>query len=896
VGVKQSICEFGGKVIEVSGADIPEKEAKFLLGGKGAGLVKMSRRGIPIPPGFILTTEVCKKFNELGDRLPAGLEIEIGASMKRLEEKMGRKFGDPKDPFLVSIRSGGPVSMPGMMDTILNLGLTEAGVQGLAQSTSNERFAWDTYRRFIQMFGEIVLEVPANEFDTILNEERTKAKVVSDIEVPADSIRRIAGAFKELIRKKTGHVFSDEPKKHLLLAIEAVFRSWNNRRAMKYREIHQIPNHYGTGVVVQAMVFGNYNGKSGTGVVFTRNPSTGRKGLFGEYLMQAQGEDIVAGIRTPQPINRESAPEKYSGITMQYELSEAYSELARYATQVENFEREMQDMEFTVQEGRLWILQTRRGKRTARAALNIATDMVHEGMLTREGAVLRMAPEDLDHLLHPVFSPNAKRVVLAKGLPASPGAASGKIVFTADEAEQMAKNGEKVILVRDETSPEDIHGMQAAKGILTCRGGMTSHAAVVARGMGKCCIVGCAELEIDSTSETMETPGGKKFGKGDVISLDGSTGEVLDGAVLTVEATSDPLLEELLSWADDIRKLGVRANADTPKDCRTARQFGAQGVGLCRTEHMFFEKNRINWVRQMILAETKEERVKFLEKLFPFQLEDFRAIFHEMAGLPVTIRLLDPPLHEFLPRKKAEITSLAKRLEIDSQELSERIERLHEFNPMLGHRGCRLAVTYPEIYEMQVRAIMTAAVEEEMASKNSVLAEIMIPLVMNVRELEIVKKLVIDQAEAVQKTLGHRIRYWVGTMIELPRAAIVAKEIAERVDFFSFGTNDLTQTVLGLSRDDSSRFIPAYKEAGIFQDDPFASIDKDGVLEFVKLGIERGRSGKAKLKIGVCGEHGGDPASIKEFHSAGVDYVSCSPLRIPIARLTAAQAVLKNNH
>ncbi|MFH1018231.1 MAG: pyruvate, phosphate dikinase [Pseudomonadota bacterium] len=879
------------------GGSIREKPGKLVetLGGKGAGLVQMSLLGVKVPPGFVITTDVCREYLKKPGKPPTGLEAEMKKSMQTLEKIVGRKFGDANDPLLVSVRSGAPVSMPGMMDTILNLGLTRKGVAGLAKVYGNEHFAWDSYRRLIQMYSDVVLEVNDELFEHVLTETRNRFGVKSDSELSTEALKDVADRFLAIVEKEAGQPFPDDAWKQLMLAVMAVFRSWNNKRAQTYRRINKLPDHMGTAVNVQTMVFGNRGNLSATGVLFSRNPSTGEKGIYGEYLVNAQGEDVVAGIRTPAPMNRGTAPKGYTGPTLEDQFPAIYKELAATVVKLEKYFRDMQDIEFTVEEGKLWILQTRSGKRTARAALRTATDFVKEGLLKKNEALLRVKPKDLDQLMHPIFDPSAKRDVLAKGLPASPGAVSGKVVFTAEDAEEWANRGEKVILVRAETSPEDIGGMQAAQGIVTSRGGMTSHAAVVARGMGKCCIAGCNDLSVSAEEKVIVTAKGERISEGTVLSLDGITGEVLRGALSTVPPSLEGLLDVFLSWADAVRTLGIRANADTPVDCATARKLGAAGVGLCRTEHMFFDKSRIDWVRRMILAETVEDRVRFLDKIFPFQLEDFRGIFREMQGFPVTVRLLDPPLHEFLPNKEDEIEELAQRLQIDAKMLTRRIEKLHEFNPMLGHRGCRLGITYPEIYRMQVRAIVTAAIDVTEQTGKPVYPEIMIPVVMDEREFEILKEDAVAVAEEVKKVRKSKLAYLVGTMIELPRAALRAGEIAKSAQFFSFGTNDLTQTCMGLSRDDSSRFLPAYVEKGIFPEDPFASIDAYGVLELVQIGTERGRKQNPKLKVGVCGEHGGDPASIGYFHKLGLNYVSCSPRRVPIARLAAAQASLKKS-
>ncbi|HLG20348.1 MAG TPA: pyruvate, phosphate dikinase [Bdellovibrionota bacterium] len=871
-----------------------DKNLVQLLGGKAAALADMSRLGIPVPPGFTLTTEVCSEFYVGNQTLPLGLESEIQEAMGRLERTIGRKFGDANDPLLVSVRSGAPVSMPGMMDTILNLGLTRESVTGLAKISGDERFAWDTYRRLIQMFSNVVLDVGHEKFEEILRRFKKERKIRSDFELDAATLRKISDEYHALVRSSAGRDFPEDSWEQLRLSTEAVFRSWNTARAVTYRRIHSIPENLGTAVTIQAMVFGNRGADSGTGVLFTRNPSTGEPGLMGEYLLNAQGEDVVAGIRTPISINGKRT-DAQSEPTLEERMPEIYRELERTSKSLETHYTDMQDIEFTIEKGKLWILQTRTGKRTAHAAVRIAVELVHEGIIRNREAVIRIEPKDLDQLLHPIFDPDAKKTVVAKGLPASPGAACGKAVFTAERAEQMGKKGERVLLVRAETSPEDIGGMHAAQGILTSRGGMTSHAAVVARGMGKCCVVGCSDVEVRSDEGFFVSTNGTKVREGEVISLDGSTGEVFLGEVPTIQAGVGDYFGEFMAWADALRILKVRANADTPADCKIARQFGAQGVGLCRTEHMFFEKNRIDVVRQMILAETKEKRAGFIGKILPMQLEDFRGIFREMRGLPVTIRLLDPPLHEFLPRTDAEIAELAQRIGAAAAELKIRIENLHEMNPMLGHRGCRLGITFPEIYEMQVRAIMTAACEIQKELKDDIFPEIMVPLIVDPRELAILRDRIVAVAEQVKSEHRSHLRYLVGTMIELPRAALLAGEIARKADFFSFGTNDLTQTTFGLSRDDSSRFLPEYIEKGIFSADPFSTMDAGGVLELCKIGTERGRQANPVLKVGICGEHGGDPASIAHFHALGFNYVSCSPFRVPLARLAAAQIALRSS-
>ncbi len=873
--MRKRIYSFGAGVAE------GDKSLSPLLGGKGANLAEMSRLGIAVPPGFTITTKVCNDYYKFNRSLPAAFWKEVTQAIKRLEEIVGREFGNSKDPLLVSVRSGAMVSMPGMMDTILNLGFSRAKVPFLAEKSGNPRFAWDTYRRLIQMFGDVILGVPSEKFEALLSQVRKETNAATDAQLDEKVLEHVATRFEHIVKEHTVQPFPEDAHDQLRLAIEAVFRSWMTPRAVKYRQIHGISEKLGTAVTVQAMVFGNRGEKSLSGVLLTRNPSTGEKKLLGEYLPNAQGEDVVAGIRTPNLID-----------SLEMAFPEIYKELRQTADALEKHYSDMQDIEFTVEEGKLWILQTRSGKRTSPAAIRIAVEMVDERIMDRQTALRRVRSRDLDQVLHPIFDPEAKRNVLAVGLPASPGAATGKIYFTADEAERRVTAGEKVILVRSETSPEDIHGMHVSEGILTSRGGMTSHAAVVARGMGKCCVVGCSDISMDLQKKELRTAKGEVFGEGTMISLDGSTGEVLRGELALVQPKPGKVFETFMSWADEIRRLKVRANADTPADCKVARQFGAQGIGLCRTEHMFFDRKRIDIVRQMILAETVDERKRHLDKILPMQLEDFREIFKEMRGLPVTIRLLDPPLHEFLPRTEQEIEDFAGRIEVDPVQLAQRIEKLSEFNPMLGHRGCRLAITFPEIYEMQVRAIIHAACDVSDEVEEAILPEIMVPLVADPVELRVLREQIVNVAEDILKSRKKNLRYFVGTMIELPRAALLANSIAKHADFFSFGTNDLTQTTFGLSRDDSSRFLPVYVEKGILHEDPFASLDPLGVLELVKLGTERGKQTNEKLKVGVCGEHGGDPASIAHFHSLGLNYVSCSPFRVPVARLAAAQAAI----
>ena len=857
------------------------------LGGKGANLAEMTRLGLPVPPGFTIATAVAKAFAEGGGRVPAGVLREARAALARVERIMGARFGDPEHPLLLSVRSGSPVSMPGMMDTVLNLGLSDQTVAGLAER-AGERFAWDSYRRFVQMFGDVVLGVPHERFEACLESVRDEVGASEDTLLCAGDLRRVTREYLEIVRAHTGAAFPQDPPEQLERAIAAVFRSWNNERAVRYRRLHGISDSLGTAVNVQAMVFGNMGEGCATGVAFTRDPNTGDKRFYGEYLENAQGEDVVAGIRTPQPIN-EASRSGSSLPSLEQQMPAVYRKLLRIAKRLERHYRDMQDIEFTVQQGRLWLLQTRTGKRTPTAAVRIAVDLVKERMLRREQAVCRVDPAQLDRLLHPTLDPNVRRDVLARGLPASPGAAVGAIVFSADVAEARAKAGEKVILVRAETSPDDIHGLHAAEGVLTTRGGMTSHAAVVARGMGKPCVVGCGAARIDEAARTLRV-GGRELGEGDALTLDGTTGEVMAGRLPTVTPELGGAFTELMGWADRLRRLRVRTNADTPHDAHVAREFGAEGIGLCRTEHMFFEPARVIAVREMILATTREERVRALAKLEPVQQSDFAGIFRAMDGLPVTVRLLDPPLHEFLPQNDDEIRELAEALDTGPAEVRARVDALREFNPMLGHRGCRLGITFPEIYRMQVRAITEAACQVA-ESGVKVRPEIMIPLVAHESELARLRALVTREAARV---LGDRpnIGLRVGTMIEVPRAALTAGAIAASADFFSFGTNDLTQMTYALSRDDAGRFLPEYIEMGILEDDPFVSIDESGIGELMRIAVQRGRAARADLTLGLCGEHGGDPKSVRFCHALGLDYVSCSPYRVPIARLAAAQAAV----
>jgi pyruvate,orthophosphate dikinase len=865
---------------------------KNLLGGKGANLAEMNKIGLPVPPGFTITTEVCTQFYELGQTYPEALDAQVKAALAKVEATVGKGFGDPANPLLVSVRSGARASMPGMMDTVLNLGLNDATVEGLAAQSGNRRFAFDSYRRFIQMYSNVVLELDHHVFEDILESYKEVHDYTVDTELEAEDWEKIVKSYKRAVEDALGKPFPQDPVEQMWGAVGAVFKSWMNDRAKFYRRMHDIPESWGTAVNVQAMVFGNMGETSATGVAFTRNPSTGEKLFYGEYLINAQGEDVVAGIRTPKSITkvqRETMGE--GGLSMQEALPEVFDQLVEVYLKLEGHYRDMQDIEFTVERGKLWMLQTRNGKRTAKAALKIAVDMVAEGLITEKEAVMRVDPAALDQLLHPTIAPGAKRDLIAAGLPASPGAAVGEVVFDSDEAEQLAAQGKAVILVREETSPEDIHGMHAARAIVTSRGGMTSHAAVVARGMGRPCVSGAGDIKIDLDAGEFKARG-RVIRKGDMISVDGSKGEVLFGAVEMEQPELSGDFASLMVWADGARRLKVRANAETPLDVKTAREFGAEGVGLCRTEHMFFDADRIAAVREMILSEDKAGRVTALAKILPMQRDDFVKIFTIMKGLPVTIRLLDPPLHEFLPHTDEDVAAVAAATGLDKARLLERARELHEVNPMLGHRGCRLGVTFPEIYEMQARAIFEAATLVAKAEGEAPVPEIMIPLVATEKELQILKDRVDAIGAEVFKETGTTLVYMVGTMIELPRAAIRADEIARQAQFFSFGTNDLTQTTLGISRDDSARFMAAYVEQGIFEKDPFVTLDQSGVGDLIKLAKERGRATNPNLKLGICGEHGGDPASIAFCEAAGLDYVSCSPYRVPIARLAAAQAAL----
>ena len=884
----RQVYTFGGGVHH----EDPRARDKTIVGGKGANLAVMSEIGLPVPPGFTIVTEQCVTFLASGADFTPDLRAEVAAGLAHVEAAMGKRFGDPSDPLLLSVRSGARVSMPGMMDTVLNLGLNDVTVEGLAKASGDERFAWDSYRRFIHMYSDVVLGVDHHLFEDALEIVKEDNGFYADIELQAEHWRQVVGQYKAIVQDALGHSFPQDPHEQLWGAIRAVFTSWDADRAKVYRRLNDIPGDWGTAVNVQAMVFGNMGDTSATGVAFTRDPATGEKAYYGEWLVNAQGEDVVAGIRTPQYLTkkaREAAGAK--PLSMEEAMPEAFAQLADVFELLEQHYREMQDIEFTVERGHLWMLQTRTGKRTAKAALKMAVDMVGEGLIDEATAIARVDPMALDQLLHPTLDPDAPRDVLGHGLPASPGAASGAIVLDADTAEKRAERGDAVILVRVETSPEDIHGMHAAKGILTARGGMTSHAAVVARGMGRPCVSGASAVSIDMASRTLKI-GGREMKEGDVITLDGAKGEIIAGEVATIEPELVGDFAILMEWADRHRRMKVRANAETPEDCRMARQFGAEGVGLCRTEHMFFDDKRIAAVRQMILAEDEAGRRSALARLLPEQRADFNAIFEIMAGLPVTIRLLDPPLHEFLPHSDAEFEELSEAIGIGVSTLRRRAGELAEANPMLGHRGCRLGITFPEIYEMQARAIFEAACDVEAAYGQAVVPEVMIPLVATKRELEILKALVDRVAGEVFAEKGRTLAYHVGTMIELPRAALVAGEIAEVGEFFSFGTNDLTQTTLGLSRDDAGKFLNAYVEKGIFARDPFVSIDVDGVGQLVRMAAERGRATRPDIKLGICGEHGGDPASIAFCEDVGLDYVSASPYRVPIARLAAAQAAL----
>lgn len=861
------------------------EDQKNLLGGKGANLAGMTKLGIPVPQGFTVTTEACNKYYDDGKQVSEEVVNQIYAAMTELEKITGKEFGGKNDPLLVSVRSGARVSMPGMMDTILNLGLNDETVEILAAKTNNPRFAYDSYRRFIQMFADVVMGVEKRLFEDLLDEMKEAKGYKLDTDLTADDLKVLVGQFKELYKKEKGEDFPTDPKVQLIEAVTAVFRSWDNPRANVYRRLNDIPSNWGTAVNVQQMVFGNKGETSGTGVAFSRNPSTGEKKIYAEYLMNAQGEDVVAGIRTPEDIS-----------TLEQRNKAVYDEFMAIVNKLEQHYKDMQDMEFTIEEGKLYFLQTRNGKRTAQAALKIAVDLVEEGLITKEEAILKVDPKQLDTLLHPTFDAAAlkKATVIAKGLPASPGAAAGKVAFTAQEAKERHEAGEKVVLVRLETSPEDIEGMIAAEGILTVRGGMTSHAAVVARGMGACCVAGCGDIKVNEEERYFEV-GGKRYTANDWISIDGTTGNVYGEAIDTVEPEISGYFGTFMAWADEIRALKVRTNADTPHDAQTAVKFGAEGIGLCRTEHMFFAEDRIPAVREMIVAKNEEQRRKALEKLLPMQRGDFKGLYEAMEGRPVTIRFLDPPLHEFLPHADEEIAALAKEMGLTFEELKATVESLHEFNPMMGHRGCRLAVSYPEIAEMQTRAVIEAALEvNEEHPEFNVVPEIMIPLVGEVKELKFVKDVVVKTAETVMAEKGKKIEYMVGTMIEIPRAAVTADEIAKEAEFFSFGTNDLTQMTFGFSRDDAGNFLKYYYDQKIYEQDPFAKLDQTGVGKLVEMAAKLGRTTRPNIKLGICGEHGGDPSSVEFCHNVGLNYVSCSPFRVPVARLAAAQAQVKN--
>jgi len=866
-------------------------DMKNLLGGKGANLAEMSSIGLPVPPGFTITTEVCTEFYKNDQKYPESLTAEVAANLKKIEELMGKKFGDAQNPLLVSVRSGARASMPGMMDTVLNLGLNDTTVQGIIAQSGDERFAYDAYRRFVQMYSDVVMGMEKEILDHLLEQKKEEKGVHLDTELTAADWKELVALFKATIKQELGQSFPEDPQEQLWGAIGAVFGSWMNQRAITYRKLNNIPAEWGTAVNVQSMVFGNMGNDCATGVAFTRDPSTGENYFYGEFLVNAQGEDVVAGIRTPQPINR--VKDKDGKLpSMEEVMPECYAQLVNIRSILEKHYKDMQDIEFTIETGVLYMLQTRNGKRTAPAAIKTAVDMVKEGLIDEKTAVLRVAPSQLDQLLHPSLDPKAVKNIIAKGLPASPGAVSGEVIFTADEAEAEAKIGKKVILVRIETSPEDIHGMHAAQGILTARGGMTSHAAVVARGMGKCCVAGCGDIKVDYREGILTAKNGVVVKKGDIITLDGSSGEVILGAVPTVPVQLTGDFGTLMGWVDKFRTMKVRTNADTPHDAKVAREFGAEGIGLCRTEHMFFDAERIAAVREMILSEELEGREKALAKIEPMQKGDFVGLFREMKGLPVTIRLLDPPLHEFLPQEEKDIEDLAKTMKVTVNSVKHKIELLHEFNPMLGHRGCRLGITYPEIYNMQVRAIMEAACELVKNEGFSIVPEIMIPLIATVSELQVLKQNAVGICEEVIAKYGVKIEYLIGTMIELPRAALTADEIAQEAEFFSFGTNDLTQTTFGLSRDDAGKFLPFYVDHGILPEDPFVSLDQAGVGKLVKMACQLGRETRQGIKLGICGEHGGDPASVIFCHNIGLDYVSCSPFRVPIARLAAAHAAL----
>ena len=865
------------------------KDMRNILGGKGANLAEMTNLGLPIPQGFTISTEACTDYYENNKMISEEIKEQIFKALEELEKIQGKKFGDTEEPLLVSVRSGARASMPGMMDTILNLGLNDVSVEGFAKKTNNPRFAYDSYRRFIQMYSDVVMEVNKSFFEKIIDELKEEKGVVYDTELNVDDLKELVRRFKKVYSDHmNGEEFPQDPKEQLMGAVKAVFKSWDNPRAIVYRRMNDIPGDWGTAVNVQSMVFGNMGETSGTGVAFTRNPATGEKGIYGEYLINAQGEDVVAGVRTPQPITK-----------LKEDLPECYEEFMSLAQKLEDHYRDMQDMEFTIQEGKLYFLQTRNGKRTAHAAIKIACDLVDEGMIDEKEAVLRIEAKSLDQLLHPTFDAKALKEaeVVGEGLAASPGAASGKVVFTAEEAKRLGKGGlgERVVLVRLETTPEDIEGMVAAQGILTARGGRTSHAAVVARGMGTCCVAGCGAIVLNEEKKEF-TLGGVTFKEGDYVSLDGSTGKIYKGDVPTVDATVSGDFGRIMEWADKYRTLKVRTNADNPRDTRKALELGAEGIGICRTEHMFFDEERIPKIRKMILSETVEDREKALNELIPFQKGDFKAMYKELKGLPMTVRYLDPPLHEFLPTLEADIEALAKEMNVTVEHLKNKCSELHEFNPMMGHRGCRLAVTYPEIAKMQTRALMEAAIEVKEEEGYDIVPEIMIPLVGEVKELKFVKNVVVETAELVKEERNSNIEYHIGTMIEIPRAALTADSIAEEAEFFSFGTNDLTQMTFGFSRDDASKFLDSYYQNKIYEIDPFAKLDQTGVGALVEMAVEKGRSTRPDIKLGICGEHGGEPSSVEFCHKVGLTYVSCSPFRVPIARLAAAQAALKDNN
>lgn len=883
---KKNVYFFGNKVAEGDPKD------KNLFGGKGANLMEMTRIGLPVPSGFVITTEMCIEYYKCGKMISEDLRKEIIEGMSKLEKASGKKFACSKNPLLVSVRSGARVSMPGMMDTVLNLGLNETTLKGLIGSSGNERFVYDSYRRFIQMYSDVVMGMDGEKLEHILTDMKKKKGVKLDTELSASDLKDLSTAFKAQVKETLKVDFPEDPETQLLGAVAAVFKSWHNERAKVYRRMHGYSDDWGTAVCVQTMVFGNMGDDCATGVAFTRNPSTGENVYYGEFLVNAQGEDVVAGIRTPQSINKAGQDVDHPLPTLEEVMPSIYKELTGVFSLLEKHYKDMQDIEFTIEKNKLYMLQTRNGKRTAAAAVKIACDMVDEKLITEKDAVLRVSPDQVDQLLHPMIDPEAKKILIAKGLPASPGAATGSIVFNAKDAEEWVKNNKKVILVRHETSPEDIKGMVAAEGILTALGGMTSHAAVVARGMGKCCVAGCSGISIHGKELIISS--GKKFKEGDVITLDGSTGTVYEGDVPKVKVKLSGDFGRIMTWADNFRKLRVRTNADTPHDSKVARSFGAEGIGLCRTEHMFFEGDRITSVREMILASSVEGREKALAKLEPMQMQDFIGIFREMKGLPVTIRLLDPPLHEFLPKTEEDFNTLAKTMNLSVNVIKDKSNSLHEMNPMLGHRGCRLGISYPEIYKMQVRAIIKAACKLVKEEGMDIVPEIMVPLVGKKEELDIIKDYSIKEIEAVIKEYGVNLKYLIGTMIELPRAAVTSAEIAKTAEFFSFGTNDLTQTTMGLSRDDSGNFLPHYVEQRIYDVDPFVTIDRDGVGELMRWSIEKGRTTRKNIKLGICGEHGGEAKSVEFCHSLGLDYVSCSPYRVPVARLAAAQAAIKN--